>query len=127
MAFSAECLQLREIKRTLRAIPTDSDHTDKGPWYRTMVNEYDPVEDRLCRRPVRTWTDCVELAETIWSFWSKQHRDGYLVGPALPKLYTGDRELRVYSHRHAVAALVEGVLTLGGGERFDPSMRDDER
>ena len=86
-----------------------------------MTNEYRPMQARLVRRPVRSWTDCVELAEAIWAFWEKDHRDGYYVGPMITKLSVDPRHSHIgYHQREAIAALVEGVLTLGGGERFDP-------
>jgi hypothetical protein len=92
-----------------------------------MTNEYRPAEERLARRPVRSWTDCVELAETIWAFWEKEHRDGHCLGPEIAKLSVDHARASVgYHQRHAIAALVEGVLALGGGERFDPRMREEE-
>ena len=126
LPFSAECLQLREIKRALAALPVNCDINRglpgaKAPWYETMTNEYCPKEARLVRRPVRSWTDCVELAETIWAFWEKEHRDGYCVGPMIAKLSTNPRHASIgYHQRDAIVALVEGVLALGGGERLDP-------
>jgi hypothetical protein len=129
MPFSADCLQLRDIKRALAALPNDSDlgHADcKGPWHRMMTHEYRPAERRLYERPVKTWTDCVELAETIWAFWSKEHEDGYCVGPVTGRLCTSERDWSAHNQRHAIAALVQGVLTLGGGERFDPRTRAEE-
>lgn len=127
MPFSPECLQLREIKRALHALPQTYE-PDGGAWRCMMVGEYKPAVNRLCARPVRSWADCVELAETIWAFWEKQHRDGDYVGPPIPKLMSEPTSATVgYHQRHAIVALVEGVLTLGGGERFDPRMREDEQ
>jgi hypothetical protein len=129
LMFSPECLQLREIKRALAALPVNCDYLGgfpgaKAPWYDTMKNEYGPMRARLVRRPVRSWTDCVELAETIWTFWDKEHRDGYYAGPMLAKLSTDHRHTSIgYHEREAIAALVEGVLALGGGERFDPRIK----
>jgi hypothetical protein len=127
LPFSAECLQLREIKRALAALPANCDIDlglpgAKAPWYETMQNEYLPIEARLARRPVRSWTDCVELAEAIWAFWEKEHRDGYYVGPRTDKLSVNPRHASTagYHNSDAIVALVEGVLALGGGERFDP-------
>ena len=132
MPFSPECLQLREIKRALAALPVNCD-IDRGlpgaraPWYETMTNEYNPIKERLVARPVRSWTDCVELAEAIWAFWEKEARYGYCNGPATGKLYTGPKCASIgYYQRDAIVALVEGVLALGGGERFDPRMREHE-
>jgi hypothetical protein len=120
MPFSADCLQLREIKRALAALPLNSGGA-KGPWYRLMTEEYAPVQQRLCARPVRSWTDCVELAEAIWTCWEKEHRDGYYVGPRIDKLSVHPSNAAVgYHQRDAIVALVEGVLAMGGGERFDP-------
>jgi|KBSSwiStaDraftv2_1062776.scaffolds.fasta_scaffold60724_4 hypothetical protein len=121
LTFSAECLQLREIKRALAALPLD---IQGGPrWRRMMTEEYAPVKQSLCARRVRSWTDCVELAEVIWAFWEKEHRDGYYVGPPISKLSVHPSNASVgYHQRDAIVALVEGVLALGGGERFDPRM-----
>jgi hypothetical protein len=136
LPFSAECLQLREIKRALAALPANCDlyrgfPGAKAPWYDTMSNEYHPVYARLTRRPVRSWTDCVELAEAIWAFWEKDNRDGFCVGPRIAKLSVDPRHAHIgYHQREAIAALVEGVLALGGGERFDPRLgprNPDER
>jgi hypothetical protein len=129
LPFSAECLQLREIKRALAALPANCDLYGglpgaKTPWYDTMANEYHPMYARLTRRLVRSWTDCVELAEAVWAFWGKDHRDGYCVGPMTTKLSVDARCSHIgYHQREAIAALVEGVLTMGGGERFDPRLR----
>jgi hypothetical protein len=128
LPFSAECLQLRDIKRTLAALPANCDlyrgfPGAKAPWYDTMSNEYHPVYARLTRRPVRSWTDCVELAEAIWAFYEKDHRDGYCVGPLTTKLSVDPRHMHIgYYQREAIVALVEGVLDLGGGERLDPRL-----
>jgi hypothetical protein len=132
LMFSPECLQLREIKRALAALPVNCDNLGgfpgaKTPWYDTMTNEYGPTETRLVRRPVRSWTDCVELAEVIWGFWEKEHRDGYYVGPPFAKLSVNPGLTSIgYHQREAIAALVEGVLALGGGERFDPRIKRHE-
>jgi hypothetical protein len=121
LPLSPECLQLREIKRALAALDQRTCGGVNGPWHRMMVNEYHPAADRLCARPVRNWADCVELAETIWSFWQKEFRDGPYVGPKIDKLSVDPANASVgYHQRHAVVALVEGVLALGDGERFDP-------
>ena len=124
MPFSADCLELRRIKRTLAAL----DHSSGGPtgiespWYQIMTNEYHPVKMRRSTRPAKTWTDCVELAEIIWTAWEKEHRDGYYEGPEIATLAVHPNRVGPGSFhcRHAIAALVEGVLALGGGERFDP-------
>ena len=130
LPFSPECLQLRQIKRALNAIPPEASRGHPfpgGPWRVMMINEYGPAKEQLVRRPVRSWTDCVELAENIWAFWAKEHRDGYCIGPLTSKLSVDAGNASIgYHQRHAIAALVEGVVTLGGGERFDPRMREDD-
>jgi hypothetical protein len=120
LTFSAECLQLREIKRALAPLPLD---INGGPrWRRLMTEEYAPIEQSLCARRVRSWTDCVELAEVIWAFWEKENRDGYYVGPKTSKLSVHPNNASVgYYQREAIVALVKGILVLGGGERFDPT------
>ena len=128
LPFSADCLQLRSIKRALAALPENSDigsPGQKGRWYRMQTEEYHPIKMRVSTRPVTSWTDCVELAEIIWTEWEKDHRDGYCVGPPGNKLAVHENQVGPGSFyaRHAITALVEGVLALGGGERFDPRVR----
>jgi hypothetical protein len=112
LPFSAECLHLREIKRALAALPNVYD----GRWGRMMASEYRPASERLRARPVRSWTDCVELAETIWAFWGKDTRDWDGLDRPTDKLSAKPLNIDAAP----VVALVEGVLALGGGERFDP-------
>ncbi|HEY7550650.1 MAG TPA: hypothetical protein VH913_14180 [Hyphomicrobiaceae bacterium] len=128
LPFSAEALELRRIRRALRAIYMEPGPGPGGPgtpWYDTIMDEYRPIEQRMAARPVRTWADCVELAEAIWTWWEKEHRDGYCMGPAIGKLAIykrADGARPTAGPADAIVALVEGVLTLGGGERFDPRM-----
>jgi hypothetical protein len=124
LPFSAECLELRQIKRALAALPRNSNSGMDGPWYQMRVNEYGPVRDRLVARQAPSWTACVELAELIWSDWRKQSRDGWCRGPDIPVLSVDRRDWggSGVHDRDAIAALVEGVLTLGKGERFDPCL-----
>ena len=116
MPFSAEALHLREIRRAMAAVPVPTNHPGGPgcPWYEISTKEYLPAETRLARRPVRSWTDCVELAETIWAFRQKDEHN---------KLYTGQPGYEA----HLISALVEGVLNLGGGERFDPARERMDR
>lgn len=129
LPFSADCLQLRSIKRALVALPENSDSGSpgqKGPWYRMQNEEYHPIKMRVSTRPVKSWTDCVELAEIIWTEWEKDHSDGYCVGRQIDKLAVHEHRVGPGSFyaRHAIVSLVEGVLALGGGERFDPKISD---
>jgi len=112
LPFSPECLQLREIKRALAALPNVHD----GRWGRMIVGEYRPAGDRLCARPVRSWTDSVELAELIWTFWQKDTRDCDGLDRPTDRLSASPLNVPAAP----VVALVEGILALGGGERFDP-------
>jgi hypothetical protein len=131
LPFSAETVEMRRIKRALYTIRVANQPGTGGPgcpWYETMVHKYRPIERRLTNRPVRTWADCVELAEAIWTFWEKECRDGYCIGPETMRLSSGREPGTVsgYAERSKVVALVEGLLALGGGERFDPRMAADD-
>lgn len=145
LPFSADCLQLRSIKRALAALPENSDigsPGQKGRWYRMQNEEYHPVKMRVSTRPVTSWTDCVELAEIIWTEWEKECHEcrgsvsidiegrecrehGFCERQPTAKLAVHANRVGPGSFyaRHAITALVEGVLALGGGERFDPKVR----
>jgi hypothetical protein len=119
LPFSPDCLELRRIRRVLADIvPTHQPQPPDCAWWRTMVHKHRPVARRMASKPATSWTDCVELAELVWSYHEKERSCGPDHGA-----YTG----RLMTKRHwsddAVAALVEGVLTLGNGERFDPRMQ----
>lgn len=117
LPFSADTLELRRIKSALAGIRS-RDETGIGtdcPWYRTMTQEHRPTVQRLASRPVTSWTDCVELAEAIWSFHDKERAD---FGECTGRLRTG-----AHWQSDLVSALVEGVVRLGNGERLDPRER----
>ena len=130
LPVSPECLELRRIKRALAALPVNCDvgfAGMRGPWHTIRTTEYAPVRDRLVARPVASWADLVGLAELIWADWRKQDRDGWSVGPPTATLSVDRRDwggCGVHD-RDAIAALVEGVLTLGKGERYDPQLERD--
>jgi hypothetical protein len=95
---------------------TGAPNVHDGRWGRLMAGEYRPASEPLRARPVRSWTDCVELAETIWTFWGKETRDWD--GLDRPTGRLSAKPLVIDAA--PVVALVEGVPALGGGERFDP-------
>jgi hypothetical protein len=121
---SAELLELRRLKRRLvelKAVPTQhalEDHfarheSDRAAmrWFEVMYGEYWPIAQSIAERPVASWGQCVELAEIVWDRKKKWRIDNNVRKPH----HHGDTD-------HILATLVDGVLTLGGGERFDPRM-----
>ena len=72
-----------------------------------MSDRYHPLVKQVVQRPPATWVHCVELAEICWP--RIADRRSFHVGRKYP--HEGD----------PTEALVEAVLTLGGGERFDPT------
>jgi hypothetical protein len=138
LPFSADTLRLRDIKRALHALRTNDcrrglrwrfaaeppyygDYSAR--WILMKTQEYNPVQERLAARPVRSWTDCVELAEAIWTFWTKQDP---IAGPTTSKLSANSNHAVIGDHQHRmIVALVEGILALGGGEKFDPTITED--
>jgi hypothetical protein len=116
LPVSPEVRQMREILGALHEIRLEN-RCSGGPGseWAGLYREYRPLARRVVSRPVRSWSDCVELAEIAWNAW-----------PCIDK-YSGRLEpshdgLMGTRQQSAAAALIEGVLTLGNGVRFDPNM-----
>jgi hypothetical protein len=69
LPFTAECLQLRDLKREMHDRPFDG--RIDGPWSR-MSDQYAAIADAIAARPNPTWSDCVELAEIAWHISPKE-------------------------------------------------------
>jgi hypothetical protein len=102
LPFSKEAVQLRGIRRELRACFLSQDTYPEGAysraWRSLMRDSYHPLATRVVARPASSWADCVELAEICWQ---RRSRSLYLGDPPTP-----------------CDALIEAVLSLGGGERY---------
>ena len=107
LPFSAEALRLRELRRGLRDCYLNQ-HTlgesYNAAWNQLMCRSYVPLEERIVARKDVTWAHCVELAEIVWM--DMAHRFDFEPGS------------QSRWQRRANNALVEAVLTLGGGERY---------
>jgi hypothetical protein len=128
LPISPEGLKLRELRRIVHAVHLESPSTEaRARKYRSlMVKNYRPLADSIAERSEPTWSDCVELAEICWQAMAKEwrtathDRDGGYTGALHPSPHNhapGD------AHK-AMITLVEAVLTLGNGERFD--VRSDQ-
>jgi hypothetical protein len=119
LPFSAECLALRSLKRDMLATRLAGDRNDeRGATVRAEhYLRYLSLSDAIAARPP-TWTNAVELAEIAWHWAPKrQLRD---LGDDGPSPWTTTlRDAGNPTRGGASAALIEAVLTLGGGERFD--------
>ncbi len=96
--------------------------------------------DQVMARPVTSWGHCVELAEVAWQYSTKAHFDvppyvsSHLEGsdaarqqrqklhPEMAVQPWDDLKSRPPTITRVVPALVEAVLTMGAGQRFDPHM-----
>jgi hypothetical protein len=112
LPFSSELLQLREVRRGLRRCwlhqhnyPGTSEYSTA--WRDLMQDRHTPLAERIAQRSPATWTDVVELAEVCWEHVA--HRRSLRADGIAPWLHP---------HEAASEALVDAVLTLGGGERF---------
>ena len=134
LPVSAECAALRQLRREMVV--------ERCPWQGVPVRELDdPIKtaereanrrrhwefrarhEELTRamyaRPATTWSDCVALAEIAWHWAIK---DGNELS-----CYRGTGRLSLHVPKNdlygaATAYLVDAVLSLGGGERFDPHL-----
>ncbi len=117
MPFSSECLQLRQIRRELRAC-YEGQHDYPSidaygmAWRDLMRNHYHPLVEQVVARPPATWTHIVELAEISWQHIA--HKRGLRELP-------GGQRIAPSDPMDPTEALVEAVLSIGGGERFSPT------
>ena len=138
MPFSSEALRLREINRALHQLHlTEYSEARSRKWRSISVDYYGPTVHAIAARTARhnpTWADCVELAEIIWRAlpketrvardappdWPYEEETGALCMSDKTQGHTMGFRSGAYWSRAAIVALVEAVLTLGKGERFDP-------
>lgn len=136
LPLSREALLLRNIRRQLHDL-RGKEHSKarSEEWRALVVDHYRPVAARVAEREEPTFADCVELAEIIWRGLAKEEREqsdgddwSYLVPTGALSIAAGDTRMAgsgftssAYWCREAIVALVEAVLTLGDGERFDPN------
>jgi hypothetical protein len=121
LPFSREGLQLRELRRALhRCHVAENSEARSREWRSLAADHYRPMAHRIAARPQPTWADCVELAEICWQALDKEmvKEEGRETGAL--SVRQGDFGPGAYWCREAIVALVEAVLTLGNGERFDP-------
>jgi hypothetical protein len=120
LLLSADALLLRSLKRDLRAIQVRSNngHSYKDTerdWHGIMQGQMKPLEVRMMARAPAPWADCVELAKICW--WGVAHQRALAnCGPGRWRGPETDPQ----------AALVEAVLSLGGGERFSNHPEEDQ-
>jgi hypothetical protein len=132
LPMTPEGLRLRELRRILHHLNREEHSPERTrEWRSLMVEHYRPTCLQIASRTQPTWADCVELAEIIWSGlakeWEATGRGGYretgaLFVPALDGTREGGADRftsGAYWCAPAIVALVEAVLALGGGERFD--------
>ena len=94
------------------------------------MDHYGATTGVLSRRPATSWGHVVELAEVAWHFALKEEiadSDGCFVYTdrlaTKPRFSRGEDCWRM----RADAALIEAVLALGGGERFDHNVEHERR
>jgi hypothetical protein len=128
LPLSPDALLLRSLKRELRHIQIRSNQDDtysfidsERDWHGIMQGQIHPLQARMLSRAAATWTDCVELAEMAW--WGVAHRRSLAACVKQgqdwrPPIDSGRRDPR--------DALVEAVLSLGGGEKFSNHPEEDE-
>lgn len=134
LPVSAECLEMRAIKREMTQSSEMQERLGidgSQKWWRALYDRHELLAERLYSRPVKTWGQVAEFAEIAWF---RTPKEEIKVGPPDRRFgaYTGQlardpRQLfgghwEYYSEAGLCAhvALIEGVLTLAGGERFDP-------
>jgi hypothetical protein len=130
---SAETIELRRIHEALRAHDTERlqdrlgiDESQKR--WAALIGRYHLVAQRLAAKKILSWEHVAELAEVAW-FWAPKEEH---IEPDDPHYCTGglalDPKAGFYAKHHdkyelaANAALIEAVLTLSGGRRYDCRM-----
>jgi len=121
LPVSGTTLEMRRIKQVLHDIQLRGLAYRKGTLsaeWRETYHAYDAAAEVLLSRPVRSWADCVEMAEVCWhTHWKGWDENGRVrLEPRRPDCIA----------ERARINLIEGVLALGGGQRFDPSSVSDE-
>jgi prolyl oligopeptidase PreP (S9A serine peptidase family) len=140
-APSAECLELRQIKRELTASHLAQEqlgYEESNRRWAALWHRHDAVAQVLYDRPVRTWSQVSEFAEIAWLHAQKEEEEmgdpswRYSVNTGrLARKTESNSNWRGWSSCSSAtasyAALIEGVLTLTGGERYDPRVESFNR
>lgn len=135
---SAELLEVRRLKALQQAYyaknagKNDPEHRQ----WRGLMTEYKAACAAVLARPTAAWGHAVEIAEIAWSI----HPKAWDSGPSydlLPKLEGIDGRRSLASgvrlngdsdfFLRPVPALIEAVLTLGGGQRADTYIYGGDR
>jgi hypothetical protein len=125
------CLELRRIKYVLAHVHAEPHSRDRSLRWKILAERYESIARDLASKPAASWSDCVALAEIAWHMTTKEE----IEGPDGFPVYTGELEIgrqeairnpwaapcSAWWH-HVQVALIEAVLSLGGGERFDPKI-----
>jgi hypothetical protein len=135
MPFSTECLELRQMRRQLldcrlRQSQDRQPHDDYHRDWHAVMDRYGATTAVLAGRPATSWGHVVELAEIAWHFAPKEE----IINADGCSVYTGRIATRPHLAKgedcwrmRANAALIEAVLALGGGERFDHDLEHERR
>jgi hypothetical protein len=130
LPVSAAALELRRLRSALRETRRIKDREEsERVWYALMA-QYRETGTVILNRPVRSWSQCVELAEMAWHMHMKEwgplprcdltgHLEGITGECSRASLHTAHP--RGFSAR-PIPSLIEAVLTMGGGQRGDPRM-----
>jgi hypothetical protein len=130
LPISAEGLEMRLLRVALRDTRYLETERERASAWNAAMDQYYDNGLALLKRPVRSWSHCVELAELAW------HAHAKALGPHPDCYYTdrlegidgrctgshvtwGDGGIFV----RAIPSLIEAVLTMGGGQRVDPRVR----
>ena len=130
MPFSADCLELRAIRRKLLEIHEAPHTQDRGhQFYNASVSYQKRVIETMVDRPRRSWSELVELAECAWHYLPKEEVHdasgnflGYTGRLARGRTVHGKPGTQPCSHTAVLAELVDAIMDLGDGERLDPKM-----
>lgn len=90
---------------------------------------YEGQAGAIMARPVQSWGDVAELAEIAWEA-APKHRVWSGPDPDETRLATGHWNYGRYVEDFSMianAALIEAVLSMSGGERYDPTAAFNER
>lgn len=118
-----EALLTREIRSELREEylrqAEGRSHKQYEQAWRAAMYRYKAAARRVEEKPDPTWADCVALAEKLWHGLPKERIAGKDTGAlATHSSHWGGS---CYYDRDTVVALVEAILTLGDGQRSDPT------
>jgi hypothetical protein len=129
LPLSEAGLECRNIIRALIERPRTGDYSTLNAHWRALHELYKPWAEEVLNRPVKSWSDCVEIAEIAWHW----HPKAWLGPPHYTRTDQLEGVMGYQSHATSVnpdpnycfwlrpiPALIEAVLTMGGGRRLDP-------